>query len=575
MRVVRAPALILVDAANPLAGKPFYVDPASAAMVAARNANPPNAELTSVANTPQSYWLDQAFPPATVGGTVARYTGAAQAAGAMPVLTLYGIPHRDCGSYASGGFATGTDYRGWIDAGAVFGSVRATADPAASGWEALSSALGGKVLQPDDGPQFATAKQVFNTNYNGYTPAVIVTPTSQLDVQKAMAFAAANNLKVAPRGGGHSYVGASTANGAMVLDLRQLPGDINYDATTGRVTVTPATGLYAMHQVLAAAGRGIPTGTCPTVGVAGHALGGGLGANSRHAGLLCDQLTSASVVLPSGQAVTASATDHPDLFWALRGGGGGNFGVTTSLTFATFPSGDLDVVNLNFPPQSFAQVLVGWQNWLRTADRGSWALADATVDPLGTHCRILATCPAGSGGSVAAAIVSAVGTQPTGTENHTFNYLDLVRYLAVGNLNPSPLGYVGGSDVFTTITPATAQGIASAVDAFPRGAGRMLAIMHALDGALATVSPGATAFPWRRQSALVQWYVETSGSPSEATSWLNTAHQAVRAYSVGGYVNYLEVNQPPARYFGPNLSRLSAVRQKYDPSRVMFSGLNF
>ncbi len=109
------------------------------------------------------------------------------------------------------------------------------------------------MLQPDDGPQFATAKQVFNTNYNGYTPAVIVTPTSQLDVQKAMAFAAANNLKVAPRGGGHSYVGASTANGAMVLDLRQLPGDINYDATTGRVTVTPATGLYAMHQVLAAA----------------------------------------------------------------------------------------------------------------------------------------------------------------------------------------------------------------------------------------------------------------------------------------------------------------------------------
>ncbi len=86
---------------------------------------------------------------------------------------------------------------------------------------------------------------------------------------------------------------------------------------------------------------------------------------------------------------------------------------------------------------------------------------------------------------------------------------------------------------------------------------------------------GGHGLPVASQSALVQWYVETSGSPSEATSWLNTAHQAVRAYSVGGYVNYLEVNQPPARYFGPNLSRLSAVRQKYDPSRVMFSGLNF
>ena len=464
---------------------------------------------------------------------------------------------------------------GALASGAVFGPVRALADPNSTGWGGLSTALGGKVLLPDNGSQFATAKQVFNTIYNGFTPAAIVTPTSAADVQKAMAFAAAHNLKVAPRSGGHSYIGASTANGAMVFDLRQLPGGINYDAATGQVTVTPATSLYAMHEALAAAGRGIPTGTCPSVGAAGHALGGGLGANSRHAGLLCDQLTSASVVLPGGQAVTASAANSPDLFWALRGGGGGNFGVTTSLTFATFPTTDLDVVNLNFPPQSFAQVLVGWQNWLRSADRSSWALADSTTDQFGTHCRILATCPVGSGGNVASAIISAVGMRPSSTENHTFNYIDLVRYLAVGNLNPSPLGYVGGSDVFPTVNAATAQGIASAVNAFPRGAGRMLAIMHALDGALASVAPGATAFPWRRQYALVQWYVEPSGDPSAATSLLNTAHQAVQPYSVGGYVNYLEANQPPSRYFGANLSQLTAVRQKYDPARIMFSGLNF
>ena len=283
---------------------------------------------------------------------------------------------------------------GALAAGTVFGPFRAAADPIASGWGDLSAAIGGEVLFPDNG-RFATAKQVFNTNYNGSTPAAIVTPTSAADVQKAMAFAAARNLKVAPRSGGHSYTGASTATGAIVFDLRQLPGGVNYDAASGRVTATPATSLYELHQALAAAGRGIPTGTCPSVGAAGHALGGGLGAQSRHAGLLSDALMSASVVLTGGQAVTASAAENPDLFWALRGGGGGNFGVSTSLTFATFPTSDVDVVNLNFPPQSFAQVLVGRQNWLRTADKSNWALADSTTDATGTHCRIMATCRPG------------------------------------------------------------------------------------------------------------------------------------------------------------------------------------
>ena len=105
------PAVRLADEVNPLAGEPFYVNPTSAAMVAAAHADPPSPELTAVANTPQAYWLDPASSPATV----AKYTGAAQAAGAMPVLALYAIPHRDCGSFAAGGFATAADYRGWID----------------------------------------------------------------------------------------------------------------------------------------------------------------------------------------------------------------------------------------------------------------------------------------------------------------------------------------------------------------------------------------------------------------------------------------------------------------------------
>jgi endoglucanase len=105
-----APAVRLADEVNPVAGAPLYVNPTSAAMRAAQNANPPSPELTAIANTPQAYWMDQASSPAVD----AKYIGAAQAAGAMPVLALYGIPHRDCGSFAAGGFSTAADYRQWI-----------------------------------------------------------------------------------------------------------------------------------------------------------------------------------------------------------------------------------------------------------------------------------------------------------------------------------------------------------------------------------------------------------------------------------------------------------------------------
>jgi endoglucanase len=106
-----APAVRLADDANPLAGTPFYVNPTSAAMRAAQHADPPSPELTAIANTPQAYWI----VPGASAATVAKYTGDAAAAGAIPVLALYGIPHRDCGSFAAGGLASADDYRGWID----------------------------------------------------------------------------------------------------------------------------------------------------------------------------------------------------------------------------------------------------------------------------------------------------------------------------------------------------------------------------------------------------------------------------------------------------------------------------
>src|SRR6201992_4382911 len=111
VQVGPAPAVRLADDANPLAGGPFYVNPTSAAMRAAQHADPPSPQLTAIANTPQAYWI----VPGSSAGTVGQYTGDANAAGAVPVLAIYGIPHRDCGSFAAGGMGSADDYRGWID----------------------------------------------------------------------------------------------------------------------------------------------------------------------------------------------------------------------------------------------------------------------------------------------------------------------------------------------------------------------------------------------------------------------------------------------------------------------------
>ncbi len=342
----------------------------------------------------------------------------------------------------------------------------------------------------------------------------------------------------------------------MVLDTRgpTLEG--------GNVTVTPATTLWAIHQTCAGAGRGVPTGSCPTVGIGGLTLGCGIVGDSLHAGLACDALQSATVVLPSGDVVTASASDHPDLFWALLGGGGGIVGVTTSMTLATFPTGDTDIVRLDFASSSAVQALVGWQNWLNGADRNAWAMVDLAVGGTQPDCRILATCPAGMDDAI--------------KTNKTMNRIDLVTYLSGGSSTSPPRDFAAGSDVITTVNSNVENAISFAIGQWPASARQASLLVDPLGGAIADVGPGDSAFPWRKQSVVLQWYVEPAANQvSEATQWLSYAHQAVQQFSVGGYVNYLESNTAASRYFGPNLSQLNSVRQNYDPNQIMYSGLKF
>jgi FAD binding domain len=147
------------------------------------------------------------------------------------------------------------------------------------GWSSLDDAIDGTVVLPTN-DQYDSAKAVFNARFATSTPVAVVTVKSTDDVRKAVAFAAGNGIKVAPRSGGHSYTGASTANGAMVVDLRQFPRGLTVDDERALATISPAAELDSVQTELAARGRSIPSGSCPSVGV-GLTLGGGLVADAR------------------------------------------------------------------------------------------------------------------------------------------------------------------------------------------------------------------------------------------------------------------------------------------------------
>jgi FAD/FMN-containing dehydrogenase len=475
---------------------------------------------------------------------------------------------------------------GVLGAGALLGGCRSTtsgarptgspASPAPQDWAALDDAIEGRVILPSDG-EFATAKALFNSRFDGSRPAAVVTAISIGDVQRAVTFAARNGVKVAARAGGHSYVGDSAPADAMVIDLRQLRGAITYDGGSQLVTIPAAAELNSVQTTLNTYGRSVPAGSCPTVGVAGLTLGGGLGADTRRRGLTCDALVSATVVLPSGESVVATQDDHNDLYWALRGGGGGHFGIVTSFTFRTFPVADRDVVTLVFPEGAAAQAILGWHDWISDADPTNWSMVNVTGSDSGLRCSVVLAASAGDGPAAADDLIAAIGTSATDDTTRTLNHMALVDYFSGGEDATRPRAVVAGSDIVGEMTRDAAESIVAAASARPKGLGSATVVVESLSGAVRDVEPGGTAFPWRREAACLQWYTEPSSPETvdAAREWLTDAHETLGTHSVGGYVNYVEPDMPVARYFGGNLDRLTAIRRTYDPDAVMYSSLRY
>ncbi|MFF3222410.1 FAD-binding protein [Nocardia suismassiliense] len=465
---------------------------------------------------------------------------------------------------------------GWASAG-LPGASRARAEPmpltssrtaAGVDWSKLDRQVRGRVLLAGDA-EYATAKRLFNTRFDAAKPTAVVQVGTVDDVAAAVTFAAEHNLVLVARAGGHSYVGASAATGAMIIDLRRLTGVSFRD---GEAVVAPGMTLHGVYRELDRFGQSIPTGMCPAVGAAGLTLGGGIGFESRRYGLTCDRLVAASMVLPNGRVAEVSPTSRPDLFWALRGGGA-QLGVVTSLTYRTCPATPKDIVHLTFPGSLAAQVIAGWSNWLGTADPTEWACVSVDADGRGgLNCWIQLVCPAKAGIRAAVTIMAATA-KPLKVDYKSLPHMDAVLHLAGGAATQPRTQFTCGSDVLTELSAAAIGAIIEAITAHSRAGGTGWVQINTLDGAVRDTGPDETAFPWREHAALVEWGNYQQIPHEKAAGWIAEAHHLVAPFSAGGYVNYLESGDPMERYYAHNYPRLAEIRRKVDPHSLIHTTL--
>jgi len=419
-----------------------------------------------------------------------------------------------------------------------------------------------------------TGWEPLNQRFAGIRPTAVRSPSNAGDVARAVEWARTESVPLVVRGGGHSYAGFSASAG-LVLDLRRLSG-IRFDRETGRVTVGGGTAMRALYAALRPHDVTFPLGNGDTVGIGGLTLGGGVTTISRAHGLTCDALVSTEVVLADGSTVTASAREHPDLFWACRGGGGGNFGVNTSFTFQTrtAPAGSTCLVLWSWPHA--VEVLATMQEIMRTAPDGFSARIgiarsagdNGVVSVVGHHLG-----PAAELRELMAPALAAARPDRADIEDRTF--WDAARYL-----HHSSAG--GAFAVRTRCTPhaipdAGLTTLVRAVEKWPGsgnpdGAG---AALFAWGGAISRVPVTDTAFPHRDTRFLLS--LDTSWAPADPPEvvranleWLHALYAAAGEFAPdASYVNFTDPDLADWRrsYYGPNADRLADVKRRYDPDR--------
>jgi FAD/FMN-containing dehydrogenase len=454
-------------------------------------------------------------------------------------------------------------------------------------WHALDGVIDGDVALPG-ASAYNGNRPAFNARFDDLRPQAIVRCASPHDVAETISFVARHHLEHVTRSGGHSFAGHSSSRG-VVIDVTPMS---SVTVTGGEVSVGAGTRLGDLYAALQPHGLTIPGGTCPSVGIAGLALGGGLGILGRTYGVTSDRLLRAQLVLADGRVVECDQDHDADLFWALRGAGAGNFGVVTSLVFR--PVGAPEVTNFHvawtFPHAAAA--IGAWQRWAPDAPDELAASLKVTVSGGADEPPSVDVYGALIGGEADAAglleqLVDQTASDPSLRFRRRMSYPATREFWAhLGEADGGPpaarpepqtpreLVYMK-SEFFSR--PMPAEAIAALVANFSldrrTGESRELDFMP-WGGAYNRVPPDATAFVHRHElfqlkhSAVVA--PETSRPDAEgARRWVTRSWAAVHPWASGRvFQNFADPDLDgwADAYYGTNYERLASVKARYDPA---------
>lgn len=460
-------------------------------------------------------------------------------------------------------------------------------------WERLRAGLAGEVVLPGDAA-YGTARQLQIAEFDAVHPAAVVYCETVADVRTSLSFGRAHELHVTPRAGGHNFAGWSTTRG-MVVDLSRMNG-VGLTERTAHL----APGAQAVDALLALAAhdRQVVTGVCPTVCPAGYISGGGIGWQTRSHGVASDRLVSAKVVLADGRLVSCSADEEPDLFWALRGGGGGNFGVVVDLEVATTEVPRLVNFNVVWSWEHALDVLEHWQHWMvngpvELSSEIGVALPDAApgaVPFVMMHGGFAG--PRETFDAALAELCRAAGAQPVAVEADELPYTEaMLKLYRCEGLTPAQRRRAGTTPeaqlprqgflrerhrLFSAPMARTLVDQALAVFDGDRRAGQFRYFaLTALGGAANEVDPRETAYVHRDALFLVKYTLigenATPGAEEAAAAeeWTDRGFALIDPHSNGhSYINYPDpaLDDWKWAYHGDNYERLVAVKKVYDPS---------